>query len=108
MHEVHQQGFRASGRSDQGLGRKRRDILEETQFMEIIGHSIVTWEHTVTGSAAVVTDIDNASWRLAAGLTSNWGNDYCRDEEINQILRTVYVPGWINDHIPDYCLDGTC
>jgi hypothetical protein len=107
MHEVHQQGFRASGRSDQGLGRKRRDILEETQFMKIIGHSIVIWEHAVTGSAAVVTDIDNASWCLEAGLTLNLGNDYFRDDEVNQILRTVHVPRWVNDHISDYCLDGT-
>jgi len=61
--------------------------------MKIIGHSIVTWEHTVTGSAAVVTDIDNANWCLESGLTLNLGNDCRRDDEVNQIPRTVHVPG---------------
>lgn len=28
--------------------------------MEIVGYSIVIWEHTVTGSTAVATDIENA------------------------------------------------
>jgi hypothetical protein len=60
MHEVHQQGLRGSGWSDQGLGGKRRDILERTQLMETVGYSIVIWEHTVTGSTAVATDIENA------------------------------------------------
>ena len=75
--------------------------------MKIIGHSIVIWEHAVTGSAAVVTDIDNASWCLEAGLTLNLGNDYFRDDEVNHIFQTAHVPSWVSDHILDYRLDRT-
>jgi hypothetical protein len=87
------------GRTKAWGGKEETSHLRRDPVHGIIGHSNVVWEHAVTGSAAVVTDIDNASWCLESGLTLNLGNDCCRDDEANQIFRIMHVLGWFSDHI---------